>query len=185
VGAGALLVISNLVSGRDPTENALPPSAAPDAPSQSPSYDPQPLPIASAVDFDPEGADGHENPTLVPAAIDHDPKTAWRTVSYRSSTMDPKSGTGLILDLGLVRPISGVRLEFEGTGTDVEIRIGNQQGRTARDYELLAGAVAAGKDITLRTPIPVQTRYVLVWLTNLPYAGDGYQGGIREVEVLG
>lgn len=145
----------------------------------------QPLPVAASSDFDPQGGDGTENPELVPLATDGDLATAWTTVAYKSSSMNPKDGTGLLLDLGLVRPIRAVDLEFFGSGTDVEIRVADVEGPTAADYQLLAGAVAAGEQLTMRVPIPVETRYVLVWLTNLPFQEGTYIGGIREVEVRG
>ena len=141
--------------------------------------------MAASSDFDPQGGDGTENPELVPLATDGDLTTAWTTVAYKSSSMNPKDGTGLLLDLGLVRPIRAVDLEFFGTGTDVEIRVADVEGPTAADYQLLAGAVAAGEQLTMRVPIPVETRYVLVWLTNLPFQQGTYIGGIREVEVRG
>ena len=39
--------------------------------------------------------------------------------------------------------------------------------------------------VTLRLPRPVTTRYVLVWLTEIPAEGGGFQGGIAEATVLG
>ena len=151
------------------------------------SAQPVPISIAGATDFDPDGADHTENPQLVPLAIDGGLDTAWRTVRYRTSNMTPKSGTGLVLDLGLSRPIGAVRLDLLGSGTTVEVRASETLGGSATDYESFARAVAAPARITLRAPIPVQARYVLVWLTNLPFQGqDGtYAGGLREVKVFG
>ena len=76
-------------------------------------------------------------------------------------------------------------LRFAQIWSNPPIRVGKEESATASDYELLAGAVAAGENITIRVPIPVETRYVLVWLTNLPYQEGTYIGGVREVQVLG
>ena len=65
------------------------------------------------------------------------------------------------------------------------LRIADQYGATEDDYELLAGAVAAGDTLVLRTPVPVTARYVLIWLTNLPYGEGAYQGGIRDFQIRG
>ena len=184
--AATVLLAGPLLDRGAPAQDADPlgtPSASP--PGAGGEANRQPLPIAATTDFDPEGSDGRENPDLVPFATDGDPATAWRTVAYKNSSMSPKSGTGLLIDLGLSRPISAVSLQLLGSGTDIEIRVGDTLGEAATDFELLAGAVAAGSEITIRTPIPVQTRYVLVWLTNLPYQEGTYVGGIREVQVLG
>lgn len=145
----------------------------------------RPLPIAAAVDFDPYGNDGKENPDAAPLAVDGNGATAWTTVRYKNSDMRPKAGTGLVVDLGIKRPISEVQVQLVGSGTDLELRYGDTPAGTDRGFDLLAEAVGAGSRLTLRLPAPVETRYLLVWLTNLPY-GDGiYQGGIREVRVLG
>jgi hypothetical protein len=145
----------------------------------------EPLTIASATDFDPQGSDGEENAELTPLAIDGKADTAWLTVPYRNSDMQPKQGTGLLLDLGLARPIQEIRLAFVGSGTDVQIRVSDTLGAQPADYDLLAKAVGVGPELTVRNPAPVVTRYVLVWLTNLPYADGAYQGGIAEVQLLG
>jgi len=184
--AGAVLLAGSLMSDEsaEPVEAAAEPTPSAEA-TESTGIGVAPLPIANLRDFDPQGGDGTENPELVPLAVDGDLATAWETVRYKSATMDPKQGTGLLLDLGLTRPMSAVELAMMGTGTDIEIRIAEEPGENHTDYELLAGAVAAGEDITLRTPIPVPTRYVLVWMTNLPFQNGTYMGGIREVKVLG
>lgn len=194
--AVALLVIAALVllgiqltrnSGESNTEaNPAPP--APTADAEVDPVQPVPLralPVVSVADFDPGGSDGTENPDLVPFASDNDPSTAWRTVRYKSSDMNPKTGTGLLVDLGLARPISEISLELLGNNTDLEIRIAQQAGASPDDYELLTGAVAVGSEITLRTPSPVATRYVLIWMTNLPFQDGAYEGGVREFVIRG
>lgn len=145
----------------------------------------RPIQAVLVTDFDPQGADGTENPDLVPLALDGDENSAWRTVRYVESDLSPKTGTGLLVDLGLVRPLREIDLLLVGNSTDVEIRIADEYGASPDDYELLAGAVAAGDNLVLRTPVPVTTRYVLIWITNLPYGEGAYEGGIREFKIRG
>jgi putative peptidoglycan lipid II flippase len=196
VGSALLAVLAAgstavLLDGRPDPSLPVAPVAADRAPAPAGAagsvggFAPKALPLASATDFDPYGRDGVENPDLVPLAIDGDPATAWLTVSYKNSDMRPKAGTGLLIDLGIARPISEVRLQLAGTGTDVELRYGDTLARTERGFELLAAAVGAGGAIAIRTPAPVQTRYLLIWLKNLPYTDGAYQGGVREVRLLG
>ncbi len=144
-----------------------------------------PIPVLAARDFDPDGRDQQENPDLVPLALDGDPETAWQTVVYRNSGMDSKEGTGLLLDLGVSRPVRGVSLQMLGTGTDVSVYVGRRAGTSVADFTPVASVIAAGEDLQVRTPLPLTARYVVVWLTNLPYTAGGYQGGIRELDVLG
>jgi hypothetical protein len=49
----------------------------------------------------------------------------------------------------------------------------------------MAEVTGASNAITLRVPTPVTTRYVLIWLTNVPPVNGSYQGGVAEVRVLG
>lgn len=144
-----------------------------------------PIPILSITDFDPEGEDRQENPDLVPLAIDGDDDTAWETVTYRSSGMDPKTGVGLKLDLGAPRSVRGISLLLRGATTDLTIYTSRRDGQSVAEFSPFASVVAGGEKVLLRKPQPVTARYVVVWLTNLPYAGQGYRGGVRDVKVLG
>lgn len=181
------------ILGQPTDVDAEPVVAAPNPPAESADTKPVPitaqqvraLPAVDVSDYDPQGGDRVENPQLVPLATDGDLRTAWRTVRYASSDMEPKKGTGLIIDLGTPRAVRTVRLDLVGSGTDVQALVSSSKPRKFSGYEPLAGVVAAGESIELRTPIPRNARYILVWLTNLPFEEGAYQGGIREVQVLG
>ena len=102
-----------------------------------------------------------------------------------------KRGVGLVVDLGTAQPVSEVRLTLSGKGTDVELRVpANDPAGTVkppltsdRDWRSVAKQSQAGATATLTPGEPVATRYVLVYLTSLPKEGQGYRGGIYEVEV--
>lgn len=145
----------------------------------------RPFPVVSARDFDPQGGDQRENPDLVPLAFDGDAETAWTTVAYRNSGMDPKSGTGVLLDLGSARPIKQVSLQLAAPHTGLEVRVSTRPPGSEQDMRAMADFPTTPQEIAIRPGVPVPARYVLVWLTNLPYTGGVYQGGVAEVEVLG
>ena len=50
-------------------------------------------------------------------------------------------------------------------------------------WRTVAAESKAGQSATLTAKQDVTTRYVLVYLTSLPKEGNGYRGGIYEVEV--
>jgi hypothetical protein len=145
----------------------------------------QVLPIVSATDFDPFGNNKQENPQLVPLAIDNNPATAWTTVHYKAADMSGKGGVGLLLDLGAPRPVSAVTLRLVGNGTDLAILATDDPTKKVTTFTSMAEVTGAGSTLTLRVPRPVTTRYLVVWLTNLPSADGSYQGGIVDVRVLG
>ncbi len=187
IGVVACLAVVTAIAVAWPTTNqpyrplagstVASPTSSPEAPTLSP------VSIAEARDYDPDGSDHAENPELVPLAFDGNLETAWRTVNYRTAMMSPKTGTGLMLDLGLTRTISTVELNLLGSGTDFTVLVSSQPDPTT--FAEFAGAIAAPADMTVRAPIPVQARYVLIWLTSLPFQDGTYVGGVREVRVLG
>lgn len=143
------------------------------------------LPVVSVDDFDPFGDTLEENPELARFAIDGKPATAWKTVRYRNGDLSGKPGVGLMLDLGAPRPVSAVDLRLLGNGTDVSLRATDDTSKDPEEMRSLAEVTGVGNAVTLRLPRPVTTRYVLVWLTEIPAEGGGFQGGIAEVVVLG
>jgi hypothetical protein len=158
-----------------PSQNALPTASSGD----------KVIPVVSAGDFDPFGNNKQENPQLVPLAIDDKPATAWTTVHYKAADMSGKGGVGLLLDLGAPRPVSAVSLRLVGNGTDLSVLATDNPTKKVGTFTSMAEVTGAGNALTLRVPRPVTTRYLVIWLTQLPSADGSYQGGISDVRVLG
>jgi putative peptidoglycan lipid II flippase len=155
---------------------------------------PKKLTIATARDFDPQGEDKTENPDEVRLAYDGDPATRWRTVQYFGNPRlgNLKRGVGLVLDLDAPQPVRSVQLRLSGAGTAVELRVPQTDPaqtprppmRSDKRWRTVAAESKAGESATLTPAQGVTTRYVLVYLTSLPKEGNGYRGGIYEVEVM-
>ena len=173
-------------------------SAAPETNDQSGTSEPSPtqpkkLTIAGARDFDPQGEDKTENPDEVRLAYDGDPATRWRTVQYFGNPKlgNIKRGVGLVLDLETPQQVRSVQLTLSGTGTAVEFRVPETDPAQTpqppmgsdKRWRTVAAESKAGQSATLTAKQDVTTRYVLVYLTSLPKEGNGYRGGIYEVEV--
>ena len=155
---------------------------------------PKKLTIASARDFDPQGEDKTENPDEVNLAYDGNPATRWRTVQYFGNPKlgNLKRGVGLVLDLSAPQSVRSVQLKLSGTGTNVEFRVPQTDPAQTpkppmssdKRWRTVAAESKAGESATLTAEQGVTTRYVLVYLTSLPKEGNGYRGGIYEVEVV-
>ncbi|MFP8942808.1 protein kinase family protein [Streptomyces fenghuangensis] len=147
----------------------------------------RPVEISLAKDFDPFGGDPTENSDQVGNAIDGDAGTFWQTMYYNSAKFgNLKDGVGLILDLGEFRQISTVKVGFKGS-TSVDFLAADED--TAQMPGSLNGfskvSSGSGTEVELKAKKPIRTRYVLVWLTELPLTEEGnYRGRITEVEVL-
>ena len=90
---------------------------------------------------------------------------------------------GVVFDLGAVETVGAVRLNLVGAGTTLEVRTSETLGERRKDFALFGDGTNVGDLFTLRSPTPVQARYVLVWLTGLPIDGETYRGGIAEIVV--
>ena len=111
----------------------------------------------------------------------------WNTNIYRQQ-FGPgglKKGVGLVLDLGSRKEVSSVTVTPVGAGTDLQVRVANDEGDALADYS----KVATGTGIIGRTLLtfdkPTKGRYVLLWLTKLPAVNGGFRGQIAEVTVRG
>ncbi len=193
-----VLAVIGTAVGLLATQPAGQPSAADPTATTSTSH-PQPTsyPIVAAQDFDPEANNGNgsEHPGQVKLAYDGNPKTLWRTMSYKGNPKlgGLKPGVGLVLDLGQARTVGSVKVSLSGDGTSVEARVPKDDpdgsSKPPMDDEASWRTVAAQANATSTAALtfakPVQTRFVLVYLTSLPKEGTQYRGGIYEVEVNG
>lgn len=147
----------------------------------------QPIRIADAHDFDPFGNDGSEYPNDVYKMHDGNPGTYWQTSYYQSARFgNLKPGVGVILDLGKVQHVGKVTVSFMGR-TSVELRAASADaGAMPTSFDSYAKvAEGSGTDVALKPDKTVTSRYLLVWLTELPIqADDGkFRGRVIDVKV--
>ncbi|WP_137994557.1 protein kinase family protein [Streptomyces vilmorinianum] len=146
----------------------------------------KPVKIVDARDFDPQGTDGGENPHQIKNAYDGDPSTSWQTSRYDrySKFGNLKDGVGIILDLGTVQQVAKVEVTFQGT-TSVELRTAPEDASSQPDQPdgYTKQAETSGSQVSLVPAKPLKTRYVLVWLTDLPNSGAGYRGQISDIKI--
>lgn len=147
----------------------------------------KPVPIVADKDFDPFG-DNTENPADLKNAYDQDPGTYWQTNWYTQANLGGlKPGVGLIVDLGTAQRVSTVTVDFVGqTSADL---LTASSGAASMPTSFGAFTKVASRDGTTvkytLTSKPT-TRYLLVWMTNLPPTGDGrFRGRISEIHVTG
>jgi eukaryotic-like serine/threonine-protein kinase len=160
-------------------------SAPPAEESAAPSSAAGPLvAVTGATVFDPFGDGEPENDDEVPATYDGDPASTWSTLNYRGSADfgNLKPGVGIVYDLGSDQAVGGVTLTTTTPGIAVEVRTGG-----APDGDLDAFAVAAAGSVDGTTDLafeePVTARYVLVWVTGLVPAEDGFSADLAEVGI--
>ncbi|MFI8517447.1 serine/threonine protein kinase [Streptomyces sp. NPDC085481] len=146
----------------------------------------KPVAIVGARDFDPLG-DGSENAREIQNAYDGDPGTTWSTSNYYgySNFGRLKDGVGIVLDLGKVQQVAKVEITFQGK-TSVELRTAPESASSepGQPGDYATQASESGTKVALTPDKPVKTRYVLVWLTDLPSDGGGYRGQIADIKII-
>lgn len=154
------------------------------------------LSVVSGVAFDPaaDGGNDEENPSRVENAFDNDPATGWSTVKYhnRPDMGGLKPGVGLVLDLGEARDISAVEVQFTEPGASLELRVPTQQDlnsapmTTQSEWEVVSSQSQADATVTLTPSEPTNSRFLLVYLTELPEVATArYQSEITNIVVTG
>ncbi|MFF5104785.1 serine/threonine protein kinase [Streptomyces sp. NPDC000134] len=145
----------------------------------------KPIAISEARDFDPLG-DQSEKPSEIGNVYDDSTATYWQTDYYLSSDFGRlKSGVGVILDLGKAQRVGKVTVTFVGD-TTVELRSASADAAsepTSLDsYSKVAEG--SGTTVVLKPDKTLKSRYLLVWLTDLPMQANGqWRGRLADIKV--
>ncbi|MDF9814373.1 protein kinase family protein [Streptomyces sp. SPB162] len=152
-----------------------------------------PLAISSASEFSP--LDKPTWPDKVRFTIDGKADTAWTTSNYKGQSNFgnlPKriQGSGIVVDLGSRRKVTGVDVTMWAPGQTVEVLAAapdaSQPTALAAFPQRISAASKAGSTVKVTLAVPVETRYVLIHITDLPPESvGGFRGGITEIKVLG
>lgn len=181
---GAFQLNPNAGDSTDTPTEEEPTPKTPDRPEK-------PYKISAGGDFDPEsqGGNGEEYPENVPLTYDGDENTQWTTYEYYDPMdVQGKNGVGFWVDLGKPVEVGSVELtSLLGQGTDLELYTAPQNA-TAAPTELegwtrFSQANDVGSSDKLTVEEPVQTRFVLVWITELPPDDESFRGGVGEIVV--
>ncbi|MFD8380441.1 protein kinase family protein [Streptomyces sp. NPDC059679] len=160
----------------------------------------KPIKIVKAQEFAP-GTQA-QNPAEVKLTYDRDPSTSWRTSSYIDGpefAPTVKKGVGIIYDLGSERTLDSATLglQYGGSYTKVSLYATGSLSPSVSasdpvaSFQKLGSAKVESKSAELKIKSKVKTRYVLVWLTALPYSDPEpnyehpYKQAITDVKFTG
>ncbi|MCW8382010.1 protein kinase family protein [Streptomyces justiciae] len=139
------------------------------------------LSIAGAQEYVASG--DAQAPDDVQLTYDGKSSTYWRTKRYNEGpTLAPyKPGVGIVYDLGSAQKIStaSIGLRYDGNNTTVKLYATDSLSpSTGIDGMTEIGtATTSDKSLTVKASKSAKTRYVLLWITAVPYAPtDGYSG---------
>ncbi|MGW5734598.1 MULTISPECIES: protein kinase family protein [Streptomyces] len=154
-----------------------------------------PIKIANGQEYVLEG--GPQDLAGVPNTYDGDDSTYWRSKSFiEGPKLAPyKPGVGIVYDLGKKEDVStaSLGLRYPGDHTTVELYAATSMSSTTPPSAMkkIGTVTTSGKSATVKAKKPVSTRYVLVWLTDVPkspqdeYSSAGYKQAITDVKFAG
>ncbi|WP_415947698.1 serine/threonine protein kinase [Streptomyces sp. KLOTTS4A1] len=198
--AVSALLIAALGLGSWQLADALMERGAPSGPgtSQQPEQNgqdkppaPKPLAVRDAKELVVSGS--AQAPGDVGKTFDDDSSSYWRTKSYIDGPeIKIKPGVGIVYDLGAEQDVTAaeIKLHYGGDHTTLSLYAADSLSPGSVQGLQRIGAETTTRDTTAKVTAekPVKTRYVVVWLTALPYAGqDGYskpghKQGITDVQ---
>ncbi|MFF1506984.1 protein kinase family protein [Streptomyces sp. NPDC058326] len=195
----ALLIAALGLGSWQIADRLLAPEATPKTPVTTPTADekpppPKPLTIHAAAEFSPDGSP--QNAEGVGNTYDDDSTSYWRTKSYyEGPILAPfKQGVGIVYDLGSDQDVSAasISLRYGGEHTAATLYAADSlSSGSLESMKKIATAETSGSTVELAGKVPVKTRYVLLWLTALPYSGGdqfsraGYKQAIMDVSFVG
>ncbi|MCC3766506.1 protein kinase family protein [Streptomyces sp. UNOC14_S4] len=153
-----------------------------------------PLPIKEATEFSPKDSPMAENKASL--TVDNDQSTGWYTGAFYNHSNfgnlpNRKQGSGIIVDLGSIKNVTGVDVTMY-SGQTIEVLGADSPDSRPTDLsgfkKKIIDSRTAGAELKANAAKPVKTRYVLIHITDLPpdpKGGNGYRGGINEIKVLG
>ncbi|MDF3300929.1 protein kinase family protein [Streptomyces tropicalis] len=156
---------------------------------------PVPLRIEGAREYVASG--DAQAPGDVGKTYDSDSSTYWRTKRYNSGPqLAPyKPGVGIVYDLGSVREVTAasIGLRYPGDHTTVHLYATDSltPSTSVDGMKEIGTATTRGTSLTVKAAKTVKTRYVLLWITDVPlasadgYSGAGYKQAITDVKFTG
>nr|WP_203603165.1 protein kinase family protein [Streptomyces coelicoflavus] len=155
----------------------------------------KPISVQTAQEYVASGS--AQAPQDVANTYDGDASTFWRTKKYNEGPkLAPyKPGVGIVYDLGSEQDVSAasIGLRYTGDHTTVHLYAADSLAPSAGvdGMKEIASATTTGTSLTAKASKPVKTRYVLLWMTDVPnapsdgYSGAGYKQAITDVTFKG
>ncbi|AZM54329.1 serine/threonine protein kinase [Streptomyces sp. WAC 01529] len=138
-----------------------------------------------------------QDPRAVGNTYDKDSSSLWRTATFKDGPkLAPyKPGVGIVYDLGSEQDVSvaSIALQYGGPHTTVSL-YGTDSltpSTPIRSMKKIGGVTTSDKTAKIEAKKAVKTRYVLLWMTALPYSGPegysraGYKQAITDVKFKG
>ncbi|MET9799811.1 protein kinase family protein [Streptomyces sp. NPDC006368] len=157
---------------------------------------PLPLKIQDAEEYAPDGSP--QSRETVGNTYDSDSSSYWRTKYYFDGpelAPSVKRGVGIVYDLGSDKDVSSasIGLRYGGPRTTITAYATDSMSPSGSvdSMQKIASGQTSATTLKLSADKPVKSRYVLLWMTAMPYSpqdgysGAGYKQAITDVNFTG
>ncbi len=128
-------------------------------------------------------AGDRDNSGRVSRVIDGDPRSSWRTFTYRQQFPRAKPGVGLMLSFASPVRLTGLTITSPSEGTRIEVRSAPAADTALAQTQTVTTATLLAGRTELAVPNGQPVSFVLLWITELG-GGDGeWVTEIAEVSV--
>lgn len=129
--------------------------------------------LAGVKSYDPNGDDGEENDSLLPALLDNNPATQWTTVCYGNPYFGSKEGVGVVLQLTGIG-IGQLQANFANGpyNFDVFVTTSEKIPSTIGDWGLRVGDAYSSNPGLAKVDIKQPARNVLLLLRQVGRSGS-------------
>ncbi|MFG2652975.1 protein kinase family protein [Streptomyces sp. NPDC048436] len=155
----------------------------------------QPVQIENGEEYVLDG--NAQNPEGVRNTYDGDGSSYWRTNSFIDGPkLAPyKPGVGIVYDLGKEQDVSAASIGLRYVGDHTTIKLYGTDSMSSStplsSMKPIGSVTTSGGTATVKAKKPVTTRYVLLWITDVPksprdeYSSAGYKQAITDVKFKG
>ncbi|SDN25714.1 protein kinase family protein [Allokutzneria albata] len=145
-----------------PTPNPQPGTPPPPA---NPPKAGDPASVASVSVYNVSGEP--DNVNRIKRVIDGDPRSSWKTMTYRQPFPAPKPGVGVMVTFEEAVKLAKVVVDSPSDGTTVEVRSANSDDARLEDTKVIGSGTLASGDTEIQLNPEGSTKYVLLWITGL------------------
>jgi hypothetical protein len=160
--------------GADPVPGAAPAAGAPATGG--------PAVVAGVEVYSPTG--DLDNAGRAARVIDGDPRSSWRTFSYKQQFPALKPGVGLMVSFASAVQLASLTVQSPSAGTEIEIRTATSSDADLADTTVVARATLEDGTTQVSLSGSQPATHLLVWITKLGGGGTDNVTQIDEVQFL-
>lgn len=167
------------------TPTSAPPSPAPSSgpPTTTPTSEQSQaggtVEVASVSVYNVQGEP--DNPHRIRRVVDGDPRSTWKTMTYRQPFPRGKPGVGIMITLAEAAKLSKVVIDSPSSGTKIEVRSAPDGGADLDDTTVLGSGTLQKGDTEISLTAGEPTKFVLLWITGLGGGGDRNVSELSEL----